>query len=97
VLALSSRRYAAASAQHTLHGWCSAGSVHLAVLQSCSALLFLTYGHAVPQGNLLRRGPVVFRIPPEVVRVVREDADGGDAACEQLMLDLYRCSNAKGN
>jgi hypothetical protein len=47
------------------------------------------------QGNLLRRGPVVFRIPPEVVRSVRKDADGGDAACEQLMLDLYRCSDDK--
>jgi hypothetical protein len=43
------------------------------------------------QGNLLRRGPVVFRIPPEAVRAIRKDADGGDTPCEQLMLDLYRC------
>lgn len=42
------------------------------------------------EGNLLRRGPVVFRIPPEVIRSVRKDADAGDPACEQLMLDLYR-------
>ncbi len=32
----------------------------------------------------------MFRVPPEVVRAIRKDADGGDVPCEQLMLDLYR-------
>lgn len=44
----------------------------------------------VAEGNLLRRGPVVFRIPPNALSALRRDADGGDPACEQLMLDLYR-------
>ena len=45
----------------------------------------------VAEGNLLRRGPVIFRIPPVALRAVRVEADVGDPACEQLMLDLHRC------
>lgn len=44
----------------------------------------------VAEGNLLRRGPVVFRIPPGALAGLRRDADAGDPSCEQLMLDLYR-------
>lgn len=48
-------------------------------------------GPMVAEGNVLRRGPVIFLIPQHMVDRVKAAARDGAPACQQLQLDLFRC------